>query len=79
MRDAALEGAVVNAHRAQCVRWSLAAWRVHPCTPRCLRVCACLCVPGLGCMSELALVRMEILFALQACLPPDLTEAMGAV
>lgn len=40
---------------------------------------ACLCVPGLGCMSELAHVRMETLFALRVSLPPDLTEVMGAV
>lgn len=39
---------------------------------------ACLCVPGLGCMSELAHVRMETPLALRVSLPPDLTEAMGA-
>lgn len=42
---------------------------------------ACLCVTGLGCMSELAHVQMETLFAVcSASLSfPDLTKAMGAV
>lgn len=39
---------------------------------------ACLPALGLGCMLELARVRMETLCAPGVSLPPDLTNAMGA-
>lgn len=83
-RDLALEGAAVYPHGR----------RLFASEPGCMAhasphaasgpagasfVCgACLPVLGLGCMSELAHVQMETLFALGVSLPADLTKAMGA-